>query len=149
MATIVVQSKTNNVFIGIRVLEPGEDKIKAAMERYKIYPYASAPIRLQHRVGDVRDGKAVDPSAAARHESIWESLDEMLQQEPVEERDRMITAMLAPLGLEKGKKLQPNERQTKLLTEGAHHRRADGDEHLLCQAVREFLLPRRTPNGPT
>ena len=43
----------------------------------------------------------------------------MLQQEPVEERDRMITAMLAPLGLEKGKKFQPNERQIKLLTEGA------------------------------
>ena len=31
----------------------------------------------------------------------------------------MITAMLAPLGIEKGKRFQPNARQTKLLTEGA------------------------------
>ena len=38
----IVECKTNNVFIGIRVLEPGESKIKAAMERYRIYPYAAA-----------------------------------------------------------------------------------------------------------
>ena len=31
----------------------------------------------------------------------------------------MITAMLAPLGLEKGKKFQPSERNAKLLTDGA------------------------------
>jgi len=31
----------------------------------------------------------------------------------------MMTAMLAPLGLEKGKKFQPDARQAKLLTEGA------------------------------
>src|SRR5215471_16350344 len=36
----IIQSSTNNVFIGIRVLEPGEDKIKAAMDRFKIYGYA-------------------------------------------------------------------------------------------------------------
>src|SRR5262245_26161937 len=34
----------------------------------------------------------------------WKRFDEYMQQEPVEERDRMITAMLAPLGIEKGKK---------------------------------------------
>src|SRR5262245_57712579 len=42
-----------------------------------------------------------------------------MQQEPVEERDRMITAMLVALGLEKGKPFKPNERQTRLLTDGA------------------------------
>ena len=31
----------------------------------------------------------------------------------------MIAAMLAPLGLEKGKKFQPSERNAKLLTEAA------------------------------
>src|SRR5262249_6238733 len=38
---------------------------------------------------------------------------------PVEERDRMITAMLAPLGIEKGKPFKPDARQTKALTDGA------------------------------
>jgi hypothetical protein len=36
----VLPSRTNNVFIGIRVLEPGEDKIQTAMDYYRIYPYA-------------------------------------------------------------------------------------------------------------
>src|SRR5262252_3763446 len=36
----VIRSATNNVFIGIRVLEPGEDKIKSAMDLFKIYPLA-------------------------------------------------------------------------------------------------------------
>jgi hypothetical protein len=113
----VLQSRTNNIFVGIRVLEPGEDKIKSAMERYKIYPYAqraaSAPTRSATPQG--KPWSQVQP----RGMKFWESLDEMLQQEPVEERDRMITAMLVALGLEKGKAFKPNERQAKLLTEGA------------------------------
>ena len=114
----VVQSKTNNVFIGIRVLDPGEDKVKAAMERYKIYPYAqrTSPPQSRSVTPQGRPWSQVQP----RGMRFWESLDEMVQQEPVEERDRMIMAMLQPLGLEKGKKLAPNERQTRLLTEGAH-----------------------------
>src|SRR5258708_13297433 len=43
----------------------------------------------------------------------------MIQREPVEDRDRFSMAMLIPLGIEKGKPFQPNERQTKILTEGA------------------------------
>ena len=42
-----------------------------------------------------------------------------MQQEPVDERDRMMTAMLAPLGLEKGKPFKPGERERKILTDGA------------------------------
>jgi hypothetical protein len=113
----VVQSKTNNVFIGIRVLEPGDDKIKAAMDRYKIYPYAERNRPPTNRAlrPDGRAWSEVQP----RGMKYWESLAQVLDQEPVEERDRMIMAMLAPLGIEKGKKFQPTERQTKLLTEGA------------------------------
>jgi len=113
----VLPSRGNNVFIGIRVLEPGEDKIKAAMDHYNIYPYAERNNPPAHRA--VRpDGKAWS-QVQPRGMQYWESLDQILQQEPIDERDRMITAMLAPLGLEKGKKFQPTERQTALLTEGA------------------------------
>lgn len=38
---------------------------------------------------------------------------------PVAERDRLLMAMLKPLGIEKGKPFKPDERQTKLLTEGS------------------------------
>jgi hypothetical protein len=37
----------------------------------------------------------------------------------VQERDRFFMAMLKPLGIEKGKPFKPDERQKKLLTEGA------------------------------
>ena len=42
-----------------------------------------------------------------------------MQEEPVEPRDRMMIAMLVPLGIEKGKPFQPDERQKKLLVQGA------------------------------
>jgi hypothetical protein len=113
----LTQAKTNNIFFATRVLEPGEDKVREALERYRIYPYAQRnnppPARFI-----TPQGKAWS-QVPPRGMRYWESLHEILQQEPVEERDRMITAMLVALGLEKGKKFQPNERQTKLLTEGA------------------------------
>jgi hypothetical protein len=43
----------------------------------------------------------------------------MIQSEPVEDRDRFFMAMLRPLGIEKGKPFQPDERQKKILTDGA------------------------------
>ena len=49
----------------------------------------------------------------------WEQLAAMVQREPVEDRDRFFMAMLRPLGIEKGKPFQPDERQRKILTEGA------------------------------
>src|SRR5262252_1778962 len=103
----VIRSSTNNVFIGIRVLEPGEDKIKFAMDRFVIYPYAQRNNRPSQRKL-TPEGKAWS-QVQPRGMKYWESLDEIMQQEPVETRDRMITAMLSPLGLEKGTKFQPNE----------------------------------------
>ena len=43
----------------------------------------------------------------------------MLNEEPVHERDRMMVAMLKPLGIEKGKKFEPDARQKKILEQGA------------------------------
>jgi hypothetical protein len=48
----------------------------------------------------------------------WTSFNDIFQQEPIEPRDRM-TAMIAPLGLEKGKPFTPDPRQMELLTQGA------------------------------
>ena len=62
----IVQSRTNNVFIGIRVLDPGEDKIKTAMDRYKIYPYAQRNNPPQAPLSNTAR-QTVEPSAATRH----------------------------------------------------------------------------------
>jgi len=51
--------------------------------------------------------------------AYWQVLSEIIEREPVHERDRLFMAMLKPLGIEKGKPFKPDARQTKLLTEGA------------------------------
>jgi hypothetical protein len=49
----------------------------------------------------------------------WESLNKVVQSEPVMERDRLILARLRFLGIEKGKPFKPDARQKKILEEGA------------------------------
>jgi len=49
--------------------------------------------------------------------TYWERLADVLDKEPVAERDRFFTAMLRPLGIEKGKPFAPDERQRRILEE--------------------------------
>lgn len=49
----------------------------------------------------------------------WERVAEIVNREPVHERDRLILGMLAPLGIEKGKPFAPDERQKEILTKAA------------------------------
>jgi hypothetical protein len=65
------------------------------------------PVR---RAGDVKWSQ-VPPRGMA----YWEGLNEVIQNEPVMERDRLILAQLRPLGIEKGKPFNPDGRQTKIL----------------------------------
>jgi hypothetical protein len=51
--------------------------------------------------------------------AYWARYNEYMQKEPVPERDRMMTATLAPLGLEKGKPFAPAEREKKLIADSA------------------------------
>jgi hypothetical protein len=49
--------------------------------------------------------------------AYWESLNTVVQSEPVMERDRLILAQLRFLGIEKGKPFKPDARQKKILEE--------------------------------
>ena len=49
--------------------------------------------------------------------NYWERLHEIIQREPVAERDRFMMASLRFLGIEKGKPFEPNERQKEILKE--------------------------------
>jgi hypothetical protein len=51
--------------------------------------------------------------------AYWESLNEVVQNEPVMERDRLILAQLRFLGIEKGEPFEPDARQKEILEEGA------------------------------
>lgn len=113
----VIQSPTNNVFFAFRVLDPDPKKAEALIKAVKIYPFAERdkpkPTKLIRPEG--RRWSQVPPRGLA----YWERLNDIVQREPVMERDRMVMAMLRPLGIEKGKPFEPDERQKKILTDGA------------------------------
>lgn len=58
-------------------------------------------------------------SIAPRGFEYWVQLADIINQKPVDERDRFFHAMLKPLGIEKGKSFNPDARQKKILTDAA------------------------------
>ena len=113
----VIQSPTFSVFIAFRVLEADPEKAKHIIAGFRLYPYSARNDPPQTRLlrPEGRAWSQVPPSGFA----YFERLNEILQREPVMERDRMFMAMLKPLGIEKGKPFQPDARQRKLLEDGA------------------------------
>lgn len=113
----VYESPTFNVGIGYRVLEMEPAKADALMKGVKVYPFRTS--------ADPTPNKFLTPGDKAWSQTppsgmlYWERLAELLNQESVAERDQFFMAMLKPLGIEKGKPFQPDERQEKILTEAA------------------------------
>jgi hypothetical protein len=113
---LVYQSPTNNIFLAHRVLDPGGERVKEALAKWSIYPYSERDNPPAHR-SIAPEGKPWG-QWQPRGMDYWTSFNDIFQQEPIEPRDRM-TAMIAPLGLEKGKPFTPDPRQMELLTQGA------------------------------
>jgi hypothetical protein len=114
----VYESPTFNIGLGYRVLETDPAKAEALMKSVKVYPFAERENPPQNKFLTPGDKAwSQTPPSGMRY---WERLAEILNQEPVAERDEFFMAMLKPLGIEKGKPFQPDERQKKLLTEAAY-----------------------------
>jgi len=114
----VFRSPTNNMWSGQRGLDADLNKAKAVMAELKIYPYAQRdnPPPTKHVTPGGRKWSAAQPRGIA----YWQGLAKTIGQEPTIERDRMILAMLVPLGIEKGKPFNPDARQKKILIEAAN-----------------------------
>lgn len=110
----VFQSATNNLMVGIRILDPDPDYYDTFTTEYKMGPLgATEPARFVK-------GKDVEWSATApRGLDYWEVLSRIINEEPVREIDKPWMAMLGPLGIVKGEEFAPDERQQKILREGA------------------------------
>ena len=113
----ICQSPTNNLLLGIRLMPESSEERLALLEKVKIYPYSEKD-NPQPRGYFRPEGKPWQ-GTAPRGMEHWERLADILNREPVFERDRFFMAMLKPLGIEKGKPFNPDERQTKILTEAA------------------------------
>ena len=114
----VVQSPGRTVFAGVRLLDADKEKaIQELIPGIKTYtwsPNGTGDVMPVRRAGD-KEWSQMPPHGMA----YWESLNKVVQSEPVMERDRLILAQLRFLGIEKGKPFNPDARQTKLLQDGA------------------------------
>ncbi len=116
---LVFRSRTFNTLLFYRVLETDPKKATALQRAVRIYPFSQRDNPLPSRV--------LTPKAEAEHRvqshsrglAYWERLAQAISLEPVEDRDRFFVAMLKPLGIEKGKPFNPDERQKKILTDAA------------------------------
>lgn len=113
----VVESPTNNLFHAFRVLATDPKEAEVLKSGYQAYPYAKRDNPRKTRVIPA-EGKMWSgwPGNGLEY---WGLLSRMLNEEPVHERDRMMVAMLKPLGIEKGKKFEPDARQKKILEQAA------------------------------
>lgn len=114
-----LKSSTNLIIFFYRVLENDEKKAEALKKSVRVYPLSKTknppPTRF---LKPKSEGKLV-LQTQPRGMEYWKLLAKTLNDEPVHDRDRFFMAMLRPLGIVKGKPFEPNERQTKILTEAA------------------------------
>lgn len=110
-------SPTSNVFWGFRALDKDPAKAKALLELLEIYPLSQSSNTPKKTIVDISGIRW--SQTPPRGIEYWRSLHAIIQREPVHERDRWFMAMLKPLGIEKGKPFEPDERQARLLADGA------------------------------
>jgi hypothetical protein len=113
----VHHSRTNSMLLGIRLMPKERNARLEILKKIDIYPYSERenPTPRGYITPNGKSWLAAQP----RGMDYWERLADVINREPVFERDRFFLAMLKPLGIEKGKAFKPNTRQKKLLTDAA------------------------------
>jgi len=113
----IIRSETNHNLILIRIIDPNP-KVKVKLRAdFQVYSYATKDKPSKTKILPV--GGKVWKTTQPQGFDYWEGMSEIINKEPIGERDRLIYATLAPLGIEKGKPFNPNKRQRKILEEAA------------------------------
>ena len=110
----VVEMPTRYAFMGYRVLDRSEkDRLTPLNKLYRYSERNNPP--TPKVIAATKDYTQSHPRGMA----YWEGVNELIQREPVEDRDRFFYAMLRDLGIEKGKPFNVDDRQRKLLEDAA------------------------------
>lgn len=107
-----IESKTNNVWFLFRLTMPPEERDQV-ISQIKAYYNGEKPKAATIIPADNKPGRNYQP----RGMKYWEMLHAILQEEPVEERDRFFMYFLKELGIEKGKPFKPTERQREIMAD--------------------------------
>jgi len=109
--------RTFNMLVGIRITVTDPKEAAVLLGQFRAYPYAQRANPPAPKIV-TPNGKKWS-STPQRGLGYWQRLDQVIQREPIDERDRFFHAMLKPLGIEKGKPFDPDARQAKILTDAA------------------------------
>src|SRR6185436_4020105 len=95
----VRHSPTFNVNVGVRITATDPKEAAAQLAQLRAYPYAQRANPPAPKIVAPHGKKwsAMQPSGMA----YWQSLDQVIQHEPIKERDRFFHEMIKPLGIEK------------------------------------------------
>lgn len=113
----VLQMRMNNIMFGVRSLEPDPEKSKALIAKLNLYPLSQS--KNPPRSNLIAPGGKTWSQGQPKGMAYWERLRAIIEEEPVEERDRVMMAMLASLGIEKGRPFRPGGRRQAILSYGA------------------------------
>jgi hypothetical protein len=114
---IVARSPSNQVWFAARALDRDPKAAETVARKHKVYGWnerGNVPPTVFIPVSG-KDWASAHPVSL----DYWRYLSEVIQPEPIEARDKVMLGMLVPLGIEKGKPFNPDERQKKILTEAA------------------------------
>jgi hypothetical protein len=113
----VIESSTVMAFFGVRILNPDPAVSRAEFEKFRFYPYSQRdnPPAQKHVWAQGKTFFQAQPRGMA----YWERVNEIIQREPTDERDRFVVAGLRALGIVKGQPFKPDARQKKLLEDAA------------------------------
>jgi len=114
---IVVQSPTNQVWFGSRGLDPDKAVAEATLRKHRLYAWADR--EAPQETAFIPVGGRAWASAQPTDLTYWQYLSDLYANEPIEDRDRMMFAMLRPLGVAPGLPFAPDDRQAAILTEAA------------------------------
>ncbi len=112
---IVVRSTTFNNLWLVRLLSPDAKESETMRGNIRLYPFSQRANPPATNVLSI--GAGTSYANAPRGFAYWEKLSRWVNEEPVQERDRIMMGMLKSLGIEKGKPFKPDARIKKLLTE--------------------------------
>ena len=100
----------------------------ALVKKLRVYPFAQQANPPEQRFIDIY-GKTFD-GIADFDERFFESLNRMVQEEPVQTRDLVAMGMLKSIGIEKGKEFKPDAAMQRILKAGAQEAQAKFIEEL-------------------
>jgi hypothetical protein len=124
---IAVRVPTFNGYFLLRAIPAGQTEADVAaalalVRKLRLYPLAQAANPPEQRFIDIH-GKTFD-GLPPFDESFFVSLNRMIQEEPVRERDLVAMGMLQAIGIEKGKEFKPDATTQRIFKAAAEEQRA-------------------------